>query len=91
MERDKNISIETDREGERDPTWGEDGVDPTLIRWMLSLSPAERLQVLQDTISSIERMGNAKFRNRNNRERPNANGNTGTNVDGNKETRSLNG
>jgi hypothetical protein len=39
-----------DREGEsshgNEPTHSEDGVDLTLIRWMLSLTPAERLQVL---------------------------------------------
>jgi hypothetical protein len=27
--------------------YGPDGVDVTLIRWMLSLEPEERLQVLQ--------------------------------------------
>lgn len=35
-------------------THSEDGVDLTLIRWMLSLTPAERLQVLQRHIQSIE-------------------------------------
>ena len=35
------------------PTHSEDGVDLTLIRWMLSLQPAERLEVLQSNISSI--------------------------------------
>lgn len=38
------------------PTHSPDGVDLTLIRWMLSLTPAERLQVLQDTAWSIMRM-----------------------------------
>ncbi len=33
--------------------YGEDGVDVTLIRWMLSLTPAERLQVLQKQINRI--------------------------------------
>ena len=28
--------------------YGSDGVDVTLIRWMLSLTPAERLAVLED-------------------------------------------
>jgi len=32
----------------------DDGVDVTLVRWMLSLSPAERLQVLQETVDAIE-------------------------------------
>jgi hypothetical protein len=31
-----------------------DGVDITLIRWMLSLTPAERLQVLQQFVNSVE-------------------------------------
>jgi hypothetical protein len=31
-----------------------DGVDLTLIRWMLSLTPAERLQVLQRFVNSVE-------------------------------------
>lgn len=33
------------RESDRD-----DGVDVSLIRWMLSLTPRERLQVLQDHV-----------------------------------------
>jgi hypothetical protein len=31
-----------------------DGIDLTLIRWMLSLTPAERLQVLQSFVNSVE-------------------------------------
>jgi hypothetical protein len=31
----------------------DDGVDVTLIRWMLSLSPAERLAVLQGFTDSV--------------------------------------
>ena len=34
-------------------TYNEDGVDLTLIRWMLSLTPAERLQVLQNQVRAI--------------------------------------
>jgi len=34
----------------------EDGVDLTMIRWMLSISPAERLQVLQENIGAILRL-----------------------------------
>jgi len=33
-----------------------DGVDLTLIRWMLSLTPAERLQVLQQSVQSLLRL-----------------------------------
>jgi len=35
------------------PEYSEDGVDLTLIRWMLSLTPAERLEFLEDQINSI--------------------------------------
>lgn len=35
---------------DRDP---DDGVDVTLIRWMLSLSPEQRLDVLQSFLDSI--------------------------------------
>ena len=31
----------------------EDGVDLTLIRWFLSLTPAERLQFLQRQVNAI--------------------------------------
>jgi hypothetical protein len=33
--------------------YSEDGVDLTLIRWMLSLTPAERLDVLQSHVNAI--------------------------------------
>jgi len=36
--------------------YSEDGVDLTLIRWMLSLTPAERLQVLQTHVNRILRI-----------------------------------
>ena len=35
------------------PAYSEDGVDLTLIRWMLSLTPAERLGVLQQYVDSV--------------------------------------
>lgn len=35
------------------PEYSEDGVDLTLIRWTLSLSPAERLQLLEQRIKDI--------------------------------------
>jgi hypothetical protein len=35
------------------PAYSEDGVDLTLIRWMLPLTPAERLQVLQQYVDSV--------------------------------------
>lgn len=37
-------------------THSEDGVDLTLIRWMLSLTPAQRLDVLEDYLSTVLRM-----------------------------------
>ncbi|MDM8557036.1 hypothetical protein QUF75_20105 [Desulfococcaceae bacterium HSG7] len=49
-----------------DPVYSEDGTDLTLIRWMLSLTPEERLKVLQDNISSIYRLKHAKIRTQDN-------------------------
>jgi hypothetical protein len=42
----------------------DDGVDVTLIRWMLSLTPAERLRVLQGNLRAILRMHDARCRER---------------------------
>ncbi len=36
--------------------YNEDGVDLTLIRWMLSLTPAQRLEELQRQVSGIWRL-----------------------------------
>jgi hypothetical protein len=36
--------------------FSDDGVDLTLIRWMLSLTPAERLRTLQCHIASVQRL-----------------------------------
>jgi hypothetical protein len=41
---------------DKQPSYSEDGVDLTLIRWRLSLSPAERLQVLQQNVQSLKRL-----------------------------------
>jgi hypothetical protein len=35
------------------PEYSEDGIDLTLIRWMLSLTPAERLEFLEQQINCI--------------------------------------
>lgn len=35
------------------PEYSDDGVDLTLIRWMLSLTPLERLQFLEERINEI--------------------------------------
>ncbi|MCE9596166.1 MAG: hypothetical protein K8S98_18405 [Planctomycetes bacterium] len=40
---------------ESSPDYAPDGVDLTLIRWMLSLTPSERLQVLQDHVNAVEK------------------------------------
>jgi hypothetical protein len=36
-----------------EPSFSPEGVDLTLIRWMLSLTPAQRLEVAQSTARSI--------------------------------------
>ena len=41
---------------EQEAIRSEDGVDLTLIRWMLSLTPAQRLDVLQEHVRTILRM-----------------------------------
>ncbi len=41
----------------------EDGVDLTLIRWMLSLTPAQRLKVAQDAAESMKRMRAERAKN----------------------------
>jgi hypothetical protein len=48
-------------EGRKDSpkTHSEDGVDLTLIRWMLSLTPEERLITLQNNVWSLMRLRDA--------------------------------
>ena len=43
-------------ESQDEHTYSEDGVDLTLIRWMLSLTPTERLQTLQRSVESLMRL-----------------------------------
>ena len=40
----------------RDETHSPDGVDLTLLRWMLSKTPTERLMMLQDFLRSLKRI-----------------------------------
>ncbi|MEW6685547.1 MAG: hypothetical protein AB1393_05005 [Candidatus Edwardsbacteria bacterium] len=40
--------------------YSKDGIDFTLIRWMLSLTPTERLKTLQQNIQSIMRLRGGK-------------------------------
>jgi hypothetical protein len=44
------------------PTYSEDGVDLTLIRWMLLLTPLERLRTAQNYANSALRLRNAPRR-----------------------------
>ena len=39
-------------------SYGSDGVDVSLIHWMLSLTPAERLRTLQQHVNSVMRLRN---------------------------------
>jgi hypothetical protein len=41
---------------DRERIYGDDGVDLTLILWMLSLTPTERLQMLQQSVGSLSRL-----------------------------------
>ena len=60
--------------GNRPPSSGpdddDDGVDATLIRWMLSLTPAERLRVLERHVNAIHRL-RAALRTQTRRDRKN--------------------
>ena len=47
---------EQDLPPELQPDYSEDGVDLSLVRWMLSLTPAERLQVLEQHSADLEEM-----------------------------------
>jgi hypothetical protein len=52
---------DAERPGEN-AAFSDDGVDLTLIRWMLSLTPAERLQVHQSWARSLEKIFGAADR-----------------------------
>jgi len=41
-------------------TYTNDGVDLSLIRWMLSMTPTQRLQTLQNNIRSVMRLRGEK-------------------------------
>lgn len=51
-----------DRPGPAAPEPPDDGVDVTLIRWMLSLTPRERLAVLQQNVACLRRLRDAASR-----------------------------
>jgi len=46
-------TVEPRRNPDYGAEYGDDGVDVTLIRWMRSLTPAERLEVLQGQVNAI--------------------------------------
>ena len=46
----------SDPDAEPEPVLSPEGVDLTLIRWMLSLDPLERLEAVQAALRSIERL-----------------------------------
>ena len=49
--------IHTDeRPGTRSGDYSEEGVDISLIRWMLSLDPPGRLEVLQQHMNAVEKL-----------------------------------
>jgi len=56
--------LNRDREAEslheNEPTHSPDGVDLTLIHWMLSLTPAQRLEVLQQSVESLRSLRDAR-------------------------------
>lgn len=54
-------SMETHQEknSESEPNFSSSGVDLTLIRWSLSLSPLERLLHLQNHVHSVLKIRNA--------------------------------
>ena len=54
MPRNEALGSEQQRASWVKETHSDDGVDLTLIRWMLSLTPAERLEILQQTVWSIQ-------------------------------------
>lgn len=58
MQQDESIpqDLEETPLAEGEPTHSEDGVDLTMIRWMLSMTPTERLQTLQQNVRSIMRL-----------------------------------
>jgi hypothetical protein len=47
-------------DGPPPPDYAPDGTDLTLIRWMLSLTPTERLNALQGAADSVVELQNAK-------------------------------
>lgn len=47
------MTVSTDFDDAPLPDYSEDGVDLSLIRWSLSLTPRERLEFLEERINEI--------------------------------------
>lgn len=65
MDEDRNQSkppMQGSPPHEPEPDYSEDGVDLTLIRWMLSLTPTDRLEVLQSAVRSLARFARSPRR-----------------------------
>ena len=60
MNEHHKTESEIDSAKHNEGTTADDGVDVTLIRWMLSLSPRQRLLVLQQNVRSILRLRDAR-------------------------------
>jgi len=45
-----------------EPEYDEHGVDLTLLRWMASLTPTERLRVLQANVIALQRLRDGRSR-----------------------------
>ena len=58
MRRDKPRPLDSKEipSVEDELVYSEDGVDLTLIRWMLAMTPTERLRTLQQNVRSIIRL-----------------------------------
>jgi hypothetical protein len=56
QDRAETVPLPEPPAGEDRPAYSDAGVDLTLIRWMLSLTPAQRLEVLQQHIRSVLRL-----------------------------------
>jgi hypothetical protein len=51
------MQAEPDNQAEKQsPEYSEDGVDVSLIRWLLSLTPLQRLQFLERNLNALARI-----------------------------------
>ena len=51
---------ETEKPASADAPVDDDGVDRTLIRWFLELTPLERLRMVERYIASVEKVRNGR-------------------------------